>query len=107
MNQNDRDERTQKVRLMTNIYSTAELVAIWLGPEEDDSALTIRLLRNLTDQANLLEGASRLLSSLVGERGLAAVASIFAKDYWRRLWIVQEILNVTSITVYYGSSKTS
>lgn len=51
IDQQNRDERTRQVRLMTNIYSTAEFVAIWLGPEEDDSALAIDLLLDVADQA--------------------------------------------------------
>jgi hypothetical protein len=105
IDQHNRDERTQQVGLMTNIYSTAESVAIWPGPEEDDSTLAIALLRSLADQADSPDQVSRLLSSSTGELGLAAVVSLFERDYWRRLWVVQEILNARSKTVYCGSSK--
>lgn len=104
IDQHNRDERTQQVRLMTDIYSTAESVAIWLGPEADDSALAIDLLRAVADQADSPEKASRLISR-VGKPDLAAVVSLFERDYWRRLWVVQEIFNARSITVHCGSTK--
>jgi hypothetical protein len=44
IDQLNNDERTQQVKLMASIYSTAESVAIWLVPEEDDSAVAIDLL---------------------------------------------------------------
>ncbi len=31
--------------------------------------------------------------------------SLFERDYWRRLWVVQEVFNARSITVYCGSKK--
>jgi hypothetical protein len=105
IDQHNRDERTQQVQLMTGIYSTADSVAIWLGPEADDSALAIDLLRDVADQADSPEKISRLISSRVGKPDLAAVVSLFERDYWRRLWVVQEIFNARSITVHCGSTK--
>ncbi|PQE08062.1 hypothetical protein CJF32_00008147 [Rutstroemia sp. NJR-2017a WRK4] len=105
IDQHNRDERTQQVRLMTGIYSTAESVAIWLGPEADDSALAIDLLRTVANQADSPQKVSRLISSQVGKPDLAAVVSLFERDYWKRLWVVQEIFNARSITVYCGSTK--
>ncbi|KAH7304008.1 heterokaryon incompatibility protein-domain-containing protein [Rhexocercosporidium sp. MPI-PUGE-AT-0058] len=105
IDQSNKDERSQQVELMTNIYSTAESVAIWLGPEEDDSNLAVELLHELADQAPYPEKVSRLLSSQVGKRDLAGIVCLFERDYWKRLWVVQEILNARSITVYCGSTK--
>ena len=84
---------------MTSIYSTAESVAIWLGPEADGSALAIDLLRAVANQADPPGNVSRLISSQVGKPDLAAVVSLFERDYWRRLWVVQEISSARSITV--------
>jgi hypothetical protein len=105
IDQQNRDERSQQVQLMTSLYSTAKSVAIWLGPEEDDSALAIDLLQDVADQAGSPENVSGLISSRVGKPDLDALVSLFERDYWRRLWVVQEIFNATSITVYCGSTK--
>ncbi|KAG9236158.1 heterokaryon incompatibility protein-domain-containing protein [Amylocarpus encephaloides] len=99
------DERTQQVQLMTNKYSTAESVAIWLGPEADNSALAVDLLRVVADQAESPDKVSHLMSSRVGKPDMAAVVSLFERDYWRRLWVVQEIFNAKLITVHCGSTK--
>jgi hypothetical protein len=41
INQDDVNERTQQVRMMGDVYSSAEQVIIWLGPERknDQSAV--------------------------------------------------------------------
>lgn len=100
-------ERSQQVQLMTNIYATAESVAIWLGPEEDDSHLATDLLKVVADEADNPRKVSQMLSSYAGRGDLGAIVSLFERDYWRRLWVVQEIFNARSITVYCGSSKLS
>ncbi|KAH6713208.1 heterokaryon incompatibility protein-domain-containing protein [Leptodontidium sp. MPI-SDFR-AT-0119] len=105
IDQSNKDEKTQQVQLMTNIYSTADSVAVWLGPEEDDSNIAAELLRSVADQSSSPEKVSRLLSSRVGKRDLAGVVSLFERDYWKRLWVVQEIFNARSINVYCGSTK--
>jgi hypothetical protein len=105
IDQQNRDERTQQVQLMTSIYSKAESVAIWLGGDEDDSVSATNLLSAIAGQAESPEKVARLISSAVGQRDLAAVVSLFERDYWSRLWVVQEIFNARSITVYCGSTK--
>ncbi len=105
IDQQNREERAQQVQLMTSIYSTAESVAVWLGPEADDSALAVDLLREVADRADFPEKFSHLISSQVGKPGLGAIVSLFERDYWRRLWVVQEIFNARYITVHCGSTK--
>jgi hypothetical protein len=82
----------------------AEFVTIWLGPEEDDSARATDLLRDIADQAESPERVLSLMLSRV-QSDLIAVVALFERDYWRRLWVVQEIYNARSIAVYCGSAK--
>ncbi len=105
IDQQNKDERTQQVQLMMGIYSAAETVAIWLGPEEDHSSLAVRLLQELAEQPSSKEQVSRLISSRARKKGLSGVVALFERDYWRRLWVVQEVFNARSITVYCGHSK--
>src|SRR5207248_7213947 len=32
----------------------------------------------------------------------AAIVSLFERDYWKRLWVVQEVFNARNIVVYCG-----
>jgi hypothetical protein len=105
IDQQNRNERTQQVRLMTSIYSQAESVAIWLGPEADRSAIAIDFLVEIADHADAPERISRLIASRVGKEDFAAAVTLFERMYWRRLWVVQEVFNARKIAVYCGTTK--
>jgi len=92
-------ERASQVQLMDQIYAQAISVAIWLGPEMDDSKRAIRLLEELRGRRR----ASEWINS-VDYQGRAALRSLFKRDYWKRLWVVQEIYYARSKVVYCGSS---
>jgi hypothetical protein len=102
IDQQNRDERTQQVQLMTSIYSKADTVAVWLGPEADDSELAVKLLDAVAAQSKSPELIKNLISSQSRRRDFAALISLFERDYWRRLWVVQEGFNARDITVYCG-----
>lgn len=106
INQQDTDERMQQVSLMTRIYQTAESVALWLGPDEDESQLAVDILHRLATRKGSPQEVSRLLSSPDASRAVSALVSLFERDYWSRLWVVQEVLLATSITVYCGTAVT-
>ncbi|KAF2468420.1 uncharacterized protein BDR25DRAFT_304884 [Lindgomyces ingoldianus] len=105
IDQQNRDERTQQVQMMTRIYSKADSVAIWLGPEADDSNLAAALLEEVASRADSVKDVKSLISAGVGKPDFAAVVSLFERDYWRRLWVVQEVFNAKDIVVYCGSTK--
>ncbi|KAF4464009.1 heterokaryon incompatibility het-6 [Fusarium albosuccineum] len=105
IDQQNREERAEQVQLMPSIYSNADSVAIWLGPEEDDSSSAMNLLRHVAEQAKYPDVVSRLLAAGARNGDLAAVVSLFERDYWRRLWVVQEVFNAREIQVYCGSTK--
>ncbi|KAF2204156.1 hypothetical protein GQ43DRAFT_365222 [Delitschia confertaspora ATCC 74209] len=105
IDQQNRDERTQQVQLMTSIYSKADSVVVWLGPDADDSQLASQLLADVASKANIQSNISSIISSGMGKAGFAAVVALFERDYWKRLWVVQEVFNGKNIMVYCGSSN--
>ncbi|KAF2006902.1 hypothetical protein P154DRAFT_421176 [Amniculicola lignicola CBS 123094] len=105
IDQQNRDERTEQVKLMTNIYTKAESVAIWLGPEADESDLAVELIQEVAANADSAEHISSLISSHDTKPALAAVVALFERNYWRRLWVVQEVYNAQSVIVHCGSTK--
>ncbi|KAK0704485.1 heterokaryon incompatibility protein-domain-containing protein [Lasiosphaeris hirsuta] len=103
IDQDNHEERSEQVRLMTNIYAKAECVPIWLGAEADDSSLGMLFLSTLADTGGSPEQVGRLLVPS-RKREIEAVASLFERDYWSRLWVVQEVFNAKAIRVYCGTS---
>lgn len=91
---------------MTDIYKNARSVAVWLRTEARDSELATRLLKDVAaaDEAGIDRGRFRDMVSLRPDalQSLSAVASLFSRDYWSRIWVVQEISNAADIHVYCG-----
>jgi hypothetical protein len=109
IDQQDKDERAVQVQLMASIYTKAVSVAMWLGPEANDSPRAISLLRAIASRADS-EANTRefiLAKSKPPHRELSAVLSLFERDYWKRLWVVQEVFNAQNIAVYCGAEYLS
>ncbi|RYO92278.1 hypothetical protein DL766_001769 [Monosporascus sp. MC13-8B] len=107
INQRNKDEQSHQVRMMTSIYSQAKSVAVWLGPEMDDSDLAVELLQAISKIAGDSEAMHGLIASKNWRRHFTALVRLFERDYWSRLWVVQEVLNATSVTVYCGWYKST
>ncbi|KAI0415158.1 heterokaryon incompatibility protein-domain-containing protein [Xylaria grammica] len=102
IDQQNRDERSQQVQLMTEIYAKATTVAIWLGPPENDSDLAKEFLKDISIARD--EEIMELLLSPRRLRAVGALVCLFQRDYWKRLWVVQEVFNAKAIMVYCGDS---
>ncbi|KAJ9606843.1 hypothetical protein H2200_008853 [Cladophialophora chaetospira] len=103
INQANIKERNHQVSNMRSIFEKATQVIIWLGTESNDSNLAFGLLKDL-HQCRLSDQAleSRLQHPDV-ERGLKAVAALFVRPYWLRIWIVQEVTLAQNPVVYCGN----
>lgn len=113
INQDDPDEKALQIPLMSRIYEYALNTAIWLGPSTLDSAINpFDALE--TCAANLL-----LVSEVKPERfesiGLPESDSGTWKDVWellsrpwfKRLWIIQEVILSEDAWVVCGSHSSS
>ena len=105
IDQQNKDERTQQVLLMTGIYSRAVSIAIWLGPEADNSRAGTKFLEEVAQNASSEQHVKTLLVTHHNGPEIPALVSLFERDYWKRLWVVQEIFNARVRVVYCGSSK--
>ncbi|KAI1421313.1 heterokaryon incompatibility protein-domain-containing protein [Xylaria sp. FL1777] len=107
INQRDRTEQSQQVKLMPKIYSGAREVAIWLGTESDDSEQALDLLKTITTVAD--SGGATLIENIIESKKwqphFTALVTLFERDYWSRLWVVQEVLNAKRVEVYCGQSQ--
>ncbi|KAH7400310.1 heterokaryon incompatibility protein-domain-containing protein [Cadophora sp. MPI-SDFR-AT-0126] len=87
INQDDKDERNQQVMQMGQIYSRAARVLAWLGLADPSTGEAMTVLKRL-------EGPSwrRTLSKMkISQIETEAIEILCSRDYWGRLWIVQEI----------------
>ncbi|OIW34504.1 hypothetical protein CONLIGDRAFT_658404 [Coniochaeta ligniaria NRRL 30616] len=101
-------ERSAQVVRMRDIYSAAWQVAVWLGPEADDSGLAFTALRWMAARQRSpapLEGlykpavydvrplfvAYRSSRLPLRPETRRALFRVLLRDYWQRMWILQEI----------------
>lgn len=102
INQTDNVEKSWQVGLMGRIYKQAQRSLLWLGPEQDDSDLAMDVLtkwsnkdNEATRYAGFFEELEEKQSSSFSEFSLRvfhSLSSFFNRDYWSRIWIIQEVV---------------
>ncbi|KAI2621832.1 heterokaryon incompatibility protein-domain-containing protein [Hypoxylon sp. NC1633] len=102
INQDDLLERGHQVDLMGLIFSNAYVTIAWLGLAKDESDFAVENLAtnlhnlneddiSLFDQNNLRDDMNRTIKSLL------------SRDYFSRMWVVQEILLAQDVLILCGS----
>jgi hypothetical protein len=117
INQNDIVERGKVVRDMQNIYLEADTVTVWLGAGDEKSEYTTQTIRDFAaSYAAAPERDGLLLERKVLDfppfwyttTVYPAIVDVMDRPYWRRLWIMQEIMACAPCEyVYIGDHKIS
>lgn len=105
INQSDVTERNHQVRLMTDVYSRAEVVYVWLGVAGPNSSKAFQFMKHLHSVSH---DASSLESYLGSEYAIDAfqrMGSLLKRGYWGRLWVMQEVYNAKQVHVYCGEDN--
>jgi hypothetical protein len=115
INQDDLEERKQQVELMYQIYSEARKVIIYLGPQKDGSEDMPKLFESIrkahhnstaidasvrkpwTEEEWVALGLPPLKDSI-----WAQMARFLSRPWFRRVWIIQEVLAAKEIYVICG-----
>lgn len=77
-----------QVQLMRIIYSRVTGVIAWIGESSDDSSQAIAALKRMPATT----------SSSARDTIWEGLESLFARPYWKRIWIIQEIVVVAKIS---------
>lgn len=124
INQKDIEERSSQVALMATIYRGAEEVLIWLG---DDSTGHANLaFRSVERYLQKSQAQAAILSQDTGEfdyrelqpflpdkateadkMAADAVADIFRRPWFSRVWVLQEVGLATKATAFCGIAETA
>jgi Heterokaryon incompatibility protein (HET) len=107
INQDDVFERNHQVSKMRNIYEDAEQVVVWLGPERDESRVAFSFVRDLNKVSNSPYWIRRMINEPKTLTHLDTLYSLFRREYWYRIWPVQEVTCAKAIVVYCGSDSIS
>ncbi|KAG0650801.1 hypothetical protein D0Z07_2864 [Hyphodiscus hymeniophilus] len=116
INQDDIEERGLQIRNMRQIYSQAIHVISWLGDDPDNIANAVKYLfenerykwfpgRRRTAVVGFTSHARGAKTEEQGEwdsQRWMIFQSFFGLDYWRRVWVIQEIASSSRVEVLMG-----
>lgn len=94
IDQHNKEERGAQVLRMFGIYQRARVVAIWIGPEANGSEKVMNVLSKSQGLERSIDYGDRFLKPLADYELTPSVENwhyFFARPYWQRVWIIQEI----------------
>lgn len=121
INQVDTAERSCQVGIMAEIYKGAEQVVVYLGEDTEDTAMAFLVLRRVSNLLTNEQDPHRRLEAFnigyVKEKscyippahyqGRMALRHLYQRDYFSRIWVVQEVaLSAAEPRVICGSHQT-
>ncbi|EHK43706.1 uncharacterized protein TrAtP1_008106 [Trichoderma atroviride] len=94
-------ERNHQVQIMRKIYSNARSVSVWLGKADasSDSDIAMEHLATRTP----CDAGKFNVDNFWSLRQAKAILAFCEMNYWRRMWIIQEIMFAKQVTIYCGS----
>ncbi|KAE9369980.1 hypothetical protein N431DRAFT_443597 [Stipitochalara longipes BDJ] len=116
INQEDNGEREMQVGLMHLIYSSAQNILGWIGPDPGNAELAIDFIRKFNrEPAVYIRSAETLLvwdgekkvdGNLEPERRIwMAIKELFEQQFFHRVWIIQELDNQAAFLVNHLQLK--
>ncbi len=106
-------EKNVQVQLMQRIYRAARQVLVWLGPHGDSSDLVFDFCNQPKrpqpnhEIYNLMKSGRESENTLESEVTSKAIETLLYREYWQRLWVVQEVLLARNVTLHCGNSCAS
>ena len=101
IDQNNKMERNGQVSVMGEIYKCARGVVNWLGPETADTAVGIEALSYLFGTEDL--AMMPPWKTFTPKKLYAGLNDILKRDYFERIWVVQENALAVKITLQVGN----
>jgi hypothetical protein len=120
INQEDLDERSSQVQLMRDIYKSSTRTVVWIGDESFWSHRLFEFLKSVDmtrgwendDERKVkVEGQIQLRGQLAVDEDIQKIVrrglynDIAQRDFWTRIWIVQEVAIASEVIVYCGPDQ--
>jgi hypothetical protein len=120
VNQLDMAERSSQVKRMADIYSAASRGVVWLGPESDDSTMAMKCCQLISSNITV-DWVRQSMSPVSSDTHwankeaalpfsgieLAAISRLLDRDWFKRLWIWQEVNLAHEVIVLCGTDALS
>lgn len=102
INQEDIQERNSQVQMMRRIYVAATRVISFVTSEVRDVDINgldfVEFLNSNLSKEKFLS----LVRHYKYERQWKAIGNLWNEEYWKRVWIIQEVVVAREVLVYYG-----
>lgn len=102
INQEDDDERSSQVSMMSLVYTGAKQVCVWLGEDDEESTTAIRFIRN---EIKGLKNFDQLCTDPKNAKKWGTLLGLMQRDWFSRRWVVQEVVLARDAIVYCGPDK--
>ncbi len=98
INQQDLVERSHQVILLRDTFERAENVIVWLGEDAGDASEAFETLRAIDSSSS----DSHIFDLVTFGRG-KALRKLLGRSWFRRIWVVQELICARKATITCGS----
>jgi len=120
INQIDKEELSEQVARMADIYRLAARVVIWLGPGNSESDIAMNFITDLGSkmEVDYITQTIKPLTVKIEDQGLdvnrllphrdehiTALEEFCSRDWFERLWVVQEVRLANSHAIVVCGSK--
>ncbi|KKY38923.1 putative het domain protein [Diaporthe ampelina] len=102
INQDDNSEKGTQVMLMAEVYARCASVLIWLGPPGPHSQLGLEVLAFLASSDARIGSGDAPWDQVPSGEVEAALQDILGRQYFQRLWVVQEAALAAHVTMHVG-----
>ncbi|PYH99708.1 HET-domain-containing protein [Aspergillus ellipticus CBS 707.79] len=92
--QHDDQEKSKQIPLMRKIYAQARRVVVWLGEAQEYGDKALEVLGSLGRKQN---------SGPINEKDLEKCEKLLQRDWFRRIWVLQEVGVAQYISIMCGS----
>ncbi|PVH86383.1 HET-domain-containing protein [Cadophora sp. DSE1049] len=106
INQEDIPERNLQTANMRAIYQHAASVAVFLGMENNRSKAAMHFARDLNACASVDE-VRHFVGNPERKESIESLVRLFRRQYWWRIWVIQEVSSARNATVYCGDDEIS
>ncbi|EUC41320.1 hypothetical protein COCMIDRAFT_106492 [Bipolaris oryzae ATCC 44560] len=105
INQHDDTEKSNQVQMMRDIFSKASKVVVWLGESAPATGSMFEFVRQFgnakTEETDTLWGNHTTQSTWMSMQ--KEYLRIFRHDWWRRAWVVQEVVVGRHVVMQCGA----
>ena len=90
---------------MGTLYNQAEEVLVWLGPNENYSDKAVLAIKRSVVPSSRRTVDVPSSSGSFSSVEIQSIYNLLHREYWRRVWIIQEVFKARKITIHCGRHK--